>query len=275
LDVLVEDFTADILQLDDFGRVQDTTMQGASFRRVRNYTFTLSPETAEDSDRLEGWLTGKGHYWSFSRTRAWGLSATTTSFSSTSDDAGAGWSGGTSGSSPVVGSHCLRLASNGTSVATVGFGTERDWSLSFYQIVSPGTRYFAVIQSVGGVVEAYLDGSSVATVRSLGTVSAASGVASFTLLGRLPVAGTNAQADFDEVRIRPFSLTAEMRTALGTPSAGVAPPFVLVSGDLLRQSATISVPFKAFVRSEDVAGQGLDGGFAYDGRRLNVELVER
>lgn len=281
---MVDDFELLDVSVEGYERTVSDSLEGVTYAVKKQITFTTEPLTRADAVAIEGWVRGRGHYWSFSRT-----DAATTRFSLNSNEGGLTFSTGTSGASGFFGAHSLQVDNAASRTATAQFGSNGDWTIAFYTANGSSPDFIATtVKSLAGTRTNSLAGVSVATIACI-SVTAASGFLEVRLRGRLASTPlTSATASFDELRVMPYSVTTAMLGALQTtswiPTGGPAlMPYVTVSGDAL-QNADIDatstgepgpITMKGFVESFQVEPMVIGGAFTYNGRRLRVKLVEK
>jgi len=262
----------------DTGRAVSGRLYATTTHRKVQGGFRVGGLTREAATSIEGWVIGRGSRFSFSKRRRIEDGTSADVFSRASTDGGCSFTAGSSGSSAVFAPHALRLTSGSQGFTSKVIPQGGDWSVSFFQ-VSSGSNMIShnVVQSVGGNIEAFHNGASVATIRSIIVSDTDYGDVTrlnVTLIARSAVLTTNTQTDFDEVWIRPYSLTEQMRVLSSSTSTPLcSPPFAFVQGDLLR-NARRRIEAKVVVADDAIQGE-VDETFVYDARDLSFTFSER
>lgn len=286
VDALVDDFEMEDVSNEAYDRAINESLEGITYSVKKQITFTTPPMTASAALALEGWVRGLGHFWNFSR-----VDSASTRWSLYSNDGGNLFSAGTSSSSVFQSQpNALRLNSSGTSNATAQFGSEGDWTISYWQASAETPAYQPIqVTSLGGTLSKFCGGVSATTIRSL-AASATTDYLTVTLRGRLAVAGstTAATCHFSDVRVLPYSATtamlASMQTTNWMPAGGMALlPFVTVSGDVLAKADVNAIgtgeagpiTMKGFVETIEMTPAVVSGSFSTSHRRLRVKLIEK
>jgi hypothetical protein len=255
------------------GRLYATT----THRKVQG-GFRVGGLTREAATSIEGWVIGRGSRFSFSKRRRIEDGTSADVFTRASTDGGCAFSAGASGTSAVFGPHALRLTASSQGFVQKTIPQGGDWSVSFFQVSAASNMIsHNIIQRVGGNIEAFHNGASSATIHSFSFSEVDYGDVTrlnVTLFARSAVVAADIQTDFDEVWIRPYALTGQMRVLSGSTATPLcSPPFAFVQGDLLRNTGR-RIEAKVVVADDAVQGE-VDESFVYDARDLTFSFSER
>jgi hypothetical protein len=211
-----------------FKTAADGSIQGTFVKERFSIDFKSDYLSPDDGNALIGWITGRGHQWSFT------VALSTSTPSIYSDDGGLKFTGATTGdTSAKFGSHHLIVHPSGSGVATATFGSERNWSVALWHRPQGGSWDFYAVTSKAGVEAYYTVTGVTANMFPFFAVTAASGFLRLTLQGE-NTSGSSATASYDSVRMVPYALTDDMVSALAARTAECpAPPYIGLDGDSL------------------------------------------
>lgn len=285
IDVSIADFEGPIdVSVEDYGRSIGSSLDGTTFAIKKAFNLKTHWLSPEDAFALEGWLRSRRHLWSFNY-----ADTATTRFSLVSSDGGLAVTGAsiTTATNAVWGTWCARLVSTASAVVVTTFGSEADYTISGY-VKSSGTTGWSPFATryKAGVVDAWLGGATVSTLRFM-QVTAASGSLNVVLLGRNS-AGTNSTTDFSYLAVAPFAYSQGMIQTLSSPtfsfaaSGPAAPPYVMITGTMLHGSLQSCngwgepgpMKTKATVSTVTQQPVTLDGVFQPSARSLAIRIEE-
>jgi hypothetical protein len=274
--VMVDGADSARVNVEQWGRAIDDSLQGTAYSRKRAASVDTGPMTSPLARALEGWCTGEGYFWSFGQNRSY-ASGTTTVFTRVSDGGESALTTGVENVVTYAGLNALFLDDTPqVAYASCVIPDGSDWSVAFHHL-SGATRTFCVINSVNDVLTFYRDGVSGATINCFVSDAVVGPRVDWALFGYAHNSNTPADIRYEGVQFRPYVLGTEaMRAAaedaipLGVSSGA---PFVWCYGDILQHNTPKL--YKITVDSEDLEPAVLDGAFAYSARRLQLKLVER
>jgi hypothetical protein len=283
LDTLIDSFDLKDASVEAWSRSVNNQLVGITYAGKYEVNFETPPLTSSDAAAWAGLLRGSKHLWTFERP-----DTGTTRWTPYSSDGGLVLSGGTQCSTTLFGSYGLLLGSDATSVATATFGSEGDWTVHFYHRPSAGSFVSYAVRSTAGVISAWANNASAATIRMVNPISVSSGYLGVTLRGR-DAAGTAATSQFDAVSICRYRMTDQMLLSVAsTPLTMVASgpakaPYLTLTGEFLPKAGPAvnglgefgGRVFKGFVESFPAEPAVIGGVWCYDARHLKVRLTER
>jgi len=277
--VRVSSVSAQETYMDSVARSQNDSLQGTVFSIKATRTFLTEPLPRFDARALRGWLRNEGEQWSFGITRKLGTTTSTRIFTNVGDAGMAAFSVNTpgtisNGSISGVPNLSIYAASTASVFTQIPFPVTGDgWTVSFFQAsaATPGFISHSVIRRDGaGVVAAWHQGASVATVRSF-SHSIVNGNFQLTLIGRCATVATNSNTNFSFVKFMPFAISEDMVPALSA-GVGAQPPFAACKGDFL--DTDTEVDYRATTTAADFSPLVVDE-YEYDARQLTVNMVQR
>lgn len=283
LDVLIDSFDLKDSSVEAWSRSVNNQLVGITYAGKYEVNFETPPLTSSDAASWAGLLRGSKHLWTFERP-----DTGTTRWTPYSSDGGLLLSGGTQCSTTLFGAYGLLLGSNVTSTATATFGSEGDWTVHFYHRTSAASFVSYAVRSTAGVISAWANNASTATIRMVDPISTSSGYLGVRLRGR-DAAGSNATSQFDALSICRYSMTDAMLTSVASSpfsmvAAGPAKaPYLTLTGEFLPKAGPAvngagefgGRVFKGFVESFPAEPAVINGVWCYDARHLKVRLTER
>lgn len=262
--------TADV---ETFGRTEGHTYEGVLYAAKRQWSFEVPYDLTEAvTISNEGWLKGRGHYWTFDR-----VDGATTRFNRFSTDGGPGLTAAqlTNVATPKFGTWGGEVTGSLASTVTVTFGSEGRYSVSVWRRERSGAAsgIYRLCSTVanGITTTSYLGSEATSAFSTFLALSAASGILSVQLKG-VTESGASMPIVYDGLMIVPYALsTTQLAARNARTSAEPNFPYVEFDGDICEDVLPIVV--KCFVKDHEIT-QAQSGGTT-NVRALSVEMIEK
>lgn len=255
-----------------FGRGSGLTYEGTTYAEKRSWDLDLNIMTQAKADSVQGWVKGRGHYWTFER-----VDGATTRLNAFSVDGGLGFSVSASSISATTakfGTWGALVHSTIDLLATASFGNERNYSMSVWRKHNATMPFELCSFTYNGTTTRYYAGTTITSAFAWTVISAASGSLAVTLEAENN-AGSNSTVSFDGLMIVPYEMTTDMLSARNARTAAEPPfPYVGVSGDAFPDNAEIVA--KGFIASHEAEKSVvLEGATQTNAQWLTGKLIER
>jgi hypothetical protein len=287
LSTMIEDFNVTDASIEAFDRTVGMTLDGVTYAQKKEYTLTTNYMSASVAFAVENIVRGNTMLWTWN-------GETTATYSQASLESATMISSSQASVATLAlfGTYSMTMGAaltTHTAQFATSFGKEGDFTFATWcRAYNSGTYQFMAFTKRGSSTMAWIAGASVSTLNNL-LISAASGSATFTLLGSQPSAFSQAAVQFGPVFISPFSYPNELFLSMASPyfacptTGFVRPPFVLVSGEMLQTNNNVvnlsseygGIAFKGFVETIESRPVRINGAFLYNARRLKIKLIER
>lgn len=276
VDVALGSFERGTADVESFARTEGLTYEGITYAAKRRWSFEI-PYNLTESQTIsdEGWIKGRGHYWTFER-----VDGATTRFNRFSNEGGPGLTATnlTQTGTAKFGTWAGEVAGNLSSVVTATFGSEGRYSASVWRREASGAasgvyRLFTIVAN-GTTTEAYIgttkEASGAAHTDYI-SLSAASGYLSVALKGFTQGAASMPHV-YDALMVLPYAMTTvQMNARVNRTLVEPNFPFIEFDGDALEDVSPVTV--KGFVTSHELT-QAQSGGVT-NVRALRVDLIEK
>ena len=275
-----ESFDRNYNDVQNFMRSEGNTIEGTLFEQKREFQFTIPiVKTDYEYQAQRDWIKGRGAYWNFER-----VDGVTTRFNRFGTDGGFGLTttsitnNNVSTVSCKFGTYSMQVASAGSTVVTVSWGPETQYSISLWRYSNFGglNTWNLHTQTWDGATLAHFAGVTGTTLTSGFTnwfsASATTRALTLTLAGKDAAAG-NTTAWYDSLMIVPYCMTTNQMAARQARVIDIPPlPYVEADGDFLEDLAPLTV--KGFVGSSHVE-QVQSAGATLNARVVKLTLTER
>jgi hypothetical protein len=258
-----------------WGRSAALTYEGSVYRNLRQWSFELTPLTAQEADAMTGWIEGRGNLWTFQRYNP--VLATTNYTKFSCEDGLTIGTGATQYTTSKWGRWAAQINSAGNSSFTIQLSSATPlWSFTAWKSNNGGAYALCCAHYDGATLRYHggADGATVTTAFAWSVLSTSSGGWLSVRIDGEDFGGSNATSQYSYLRALPFAATSLMFAALGARTrAEPNLPYVELSGTVLGD-ATQYVEVKGFVEGVKLE-QATKYGTFQTLHVLKVRLEER